>query len=200
MDRQAASADIDYIKGVMRRTHARIDTHSFHSVHWGVIVLIWYPLANWFWHQGQTKAMIGIGIGSVVLGMALSGIREALHQKKPRLGGENTFISRQVVLIVYSCITAGAALSVAGPSLRFIAGENVPIIWGFVYANMAFMLGVVYTREYLFAGAAIFLGCIVAMALPYYNGYILGVFMGFGMIVPGVMGERRVRALVAADA
>ncbi len=200
MDKQTAAADIDYITGIMRRTHARIDTHAFHNVHWGLIVLVWYPLSNWFWHQGYFKAMIGLGIGSVVLGMVLSGVREAMLARKPRLEGENTFISKQVIQIVYACIIAGAALSAVGPAFRFIEGENVPIVWGFVYANMAFMLGVVYTREYLWAGAVIFAGCILAIALPYYNGYILGPFMGLGLIIPGTMGERRVRKLIEADA
>ena len=91
MDKQTASTDIDYIKGIVRRTHARIDTHSFHFVHWGLIVLIWYPLSNWLWQQGYFKAMIGVGIGSVVMGMILSGVRETLLAKNPRLKGENTF-------------------------------------------------------------------------------------------------------------
>lgn len=38
------------------------------------------------------------------------------------------------------------------------------------------------------------------MAFPYYNGYILGPFMGLGLIIPGTMGERRVRKLIEEDA
>ena len=41
---------------------------------------------------------------------------------------------------------------------RFIPGPFVPVVWGFVYANMAYMVGVVYAREYLVAGAVICVG------------------------------------------
>ncbi len=200
MDKQTVYAEIDYIKDIVRRTHARIDTHSFHFVHWGLIVLIWYPLSNWLWQQEYYKAMIGVGIGSVVMGMILSGVREALLARNPRLKGENTFISKQVIQIVYASIGAGMILSAVSTPLGFIKGENIPIVWGLVYANLAFMIGVVYTREYLIAGALIFAGSILAMALPDYNGYILGPFMGLGLIIPGTMGERRVRKLIEEDA
>ncbi len=200
MDKQTAAADIDYIAGIVRRTHARIDTHSFHCVHWGVIVLIWYPLSNWLGQQEYYKAVIGVGIGSVVMGMILSGVREALLAKNPRLTGENTFISKQVIQVVYASIGAGMILSAVSTPLGFIDGENIPIVWGLVYANLAFMMGVVYTREYLIAGAVIFVGSVLAMWQAQYNGYILGPFMGLGLIIPGIMGERRVRKLIEDDA
>jgi hypothetical protein len=200
MDKQMASAELEFITSIMRRTHQRIDVHAFHYVHWGAIVLVWYPVSNWFQQQGRIGWMAGIGIGAVVLGMVLSGVREALLAKKPRLAGENTFISKQVQLIVLACVGAGMVLSAIGPATHVIDGPHVPILWGFVYANLAFMLGVVYTREFLVAGALIFLGAIVAMFLPDYAGYILGPCMGLGLIVPGVMGERRVKRMIAADA
>ncbi|MHC4338831.1 MAG: hypothetical protein ACYSX0_01275 [Planctomycetota bacterium] len=195
MDSQAAIADIDYIRGVVRRTHARIDTHAFHSVSWGTIVLIWYPLANWFQNRGMLGWMAGVGIGAVVLGSALSALLEIRLSKKPGLTGEDTFILRQVVRIVACNIAVGMTLSALGPITGFIAGPHVPILWGLLYANMAFMIGVVYTREYMVAGMLIFVGAVIAILFADYAGYILGPFMGFGMIVPGLLGERRVARL-----
>ena len=86
-------------------------------------------------------------------------------------------------------------LSAAGPATGFIPGPYVNVLWGFVYANMAFMIGVVYTREYLLAGAFIAAGTVLALFLPRHSGFVLGPFMGLGMIVPGVMAERRVARL-----
>ena len=199
MDNQAVFADIEYIRKVVKTTHARVDSHSFHSVNWGLIVLIWYPLHNWLQDQGRYELMRGIGIAAIVIGVTLSWVLEWRLSRKPRLAGENTFILKQIVIIVYACIGAGCLLSALGPSLGFIDGERVPIVWGFVYANLAFMMGVVYTREYLVAGAAIFGGAILASIFPLSAGYILGPFMGIGLIVPGLMGERRVARLRAAD-
>jgi hypothetical protein len=45
------------------------------------------------------------------------------------------------------------------------------------------------------SGVVIFVGCLIAMSVSEYGGYILGPFMGIGMIVPGLRAERRVREL-----
>jgi hypothetical protein len=64
-----------------------------------------------------------------------------------------------------------------------------------VYANLAVMVGIVYRREFVLSGAAIFLASLVAMVWPDWSGVILGPVMGLGLMVPGWMAERRVRAL-----
>ena len=196
MDTQSAVRDIDFIKQVVRRTHANVDAHAFHTVIWGAIVLVWYPLANWFQDQENFRAMIYLGVGSVVCGMIGSALLE-IRLRKPRLRHENTFIQKQIVMVIYGCIGAGCALSAISVPQGFIDGPNMPILWGLVYACMAFMVGVVYTREYLIAGLFIFVGSVLAIFFQQQAGYILGPFMGLGMIVPGLMGERRVKGLIA---
>jgi len=199
VDQRTAAADLAFVSEIVKRSHARIDTHAFHSISWGVIVLVWYPLANWLGARGAMGWYAAVCIAGVVLGTVASVVLERRLASRPRLPGENTFIASQVIRIVYGNIAAGVALSIVGPATWFVPGPYVPIIWGLVYANMAFMTGVVYTREYLVAGVVIFLGSLAAIAFKDQAGYILGPFMGVGMIVPGVMGERRVARLRAAD-
>ena len=43
-----------------------------------------------------------------------------------------------------------------------VAVMGIVASWGLVYANMAFMTGVIYTREFLYAGICIFGGCLLA--------------------------------------
>lgn len=197
MDRDTAATDMAYIRDVMRRTQARIDTHAFHSVHWGAIVLLWYPLANWFCSRGRTDVSQILTIGCVAAGVLFSVGREIHLSRRPRLPGGNTFIRDQVKLITTFCVCAGVLLSSLGPTLDILATADIAVVWGFTYAVMAYMMGVVYTREYLYAGVAIFAGSIAAMLFPQYMGYILGPAMGLGLMVPGLMGERRVRRLAA---
>ena len=199
MDTSSAQSDLAFVKDIVQKTSQRIDAHAFHAVHWGLIVLIWYPLGNWFWHQDMLAWYIGIGVASVVLGTILSIWRGAKATRSPRLAGGNTFVSRQLAHIAVGCLLAGFALSWVAPASGFIAGENVPIIWGLVYANMTFMMGVTYSRDFLISGIAIFLGCIAAIVFQDHNGYILGPCMGFGMLIPGLRAEARVRRLAAVD-
>jgi hypothetical protein len=184
--------DLRFIREIMERTQARIDPHAFHFVLWGALVLVAYPLANWFdvAERGDLRnwvlgAMLGLGaLGSFLLEMRL--------KTHTRLAGENTFVSRQVVLLVVYHIGVASLLSATGPATGFIPGPFVPLLWGFTYASMMYTIGVVYTREYMIAGFAILLGTVIALFKVRYAGMILGPFMGLGAIVPGLVAERRV--------
>jgi hypothetical protein len=197
MDSDAAAKDLEFIRSVMARTRRRVDPHAFHFVHWGAIVLVWYPLGNLFALEGRLDLLVPLGIGALLLGSILSGVREFRLRRRPRLEGEDTFLSDQVDSIVAGSLGAAGILSAVGPLTGCIPGPQVPVIWGLAYAGMAWMVGVVYSREYRWAGVFIFAGSLVAMALPDWNGFILGPSMGVGMIVPGLMAERRVRAMAA---
>jgi hypothetical protein len=195
METPDPARDLKLIREILERTHQRIDPNGSHFVWWGAIVLVWYPLGNVF---ALRKDMVGffwvMGVALTIgfLGSMFMGIRS---HRRPRLQGGNTFISRQVGMIVLGTIATGIVLSPLAPKSGFIAPQHMNTMWAFVYAALAYMVGVVYTREFLWAGAAIWAAAVVAMFLPDYNGFIVGPAMGLGMIVPGVMAERRVARL-----
>ena len=110
METNQAKQDLDFIQSILQRSQRRIDPHAFHFVHWGWIVLLWYPTSNWLILAGHNRAAIGLGIGSVLLGLTIGTIREARLSKNPRLAGEDTFISRQVMLITAGSIVTGIVL------------------------------------------------------------------------------------------
>ncbi len=195
MESSQASADLEFVRSVMDRTQRRIDTHAFHTIVWGCIVLVWYPLGNYFLQIGNKTAYIWLIPICLVLGGAIGGFLEYRRSKNPLLEGENTFVSRQVLWITWGTLAPAMVLSVVAPATHLIHGSNVPILWGLAYANMAFVIGVIYSREFMISGVVIFVGAIAAMFAQKYNGYILGPFMGVGMMIPGVIAERRVRAL-----
>jgi hypothetical protein len=189
------AADLHFIRRMMERTHARVDPHAFHFVLWGSIVLVFYPLLNWFELRGRPDLRTSVGLGALGLGVALSFLLELRLKARSRLEGENTFVSRQIVRIVAYHIGVASLLSAVGPMSGFVPGPFVSHLWGFTYASMAFMIGVVYTREYLAAGIAILAGSLLALALPGHAGFILGPFMGLGLMIPGLIAERRVARL-----
>jgi hypothetical protein len=199
MDPQRARDDLARIEEIVARTRLQIDPHAFHFVHWGLIVLAWFPLGNVLQLRGGGTPLVVLNAGAVLLGMAITVVREQLLRKHPRLAGENTFLTRQVVLIVYSVVGATMVLSAFAPATELIRGENVPILWGLAYAVIAFMTGVIYERDFLFSGAFIFAGCVLAILFQEWNGFILGPFMGLGMLVPGLRAERRVRRVSEAS-
>ena len=48
MDTIDPKTEIDFIKNIVAKTSQRIDAQAYHVVHWGLIVMIWYPLQNYF--------------------------------------------------------------------------------------------------------------------------------------------------------
>jgi hypothetical protein len=195
MQPEAARDELAVIQDVLQRTRARVDPHLFHCVHWGAIVLVWYPLANYFQDQEQFGWMLRLGIAAVALGFVLSAGREFALVRRPRLEGDDTFLSRQIGLVTLFCIGGTMVLSGMAPSFELIDGRNVPILWGLAYAALAYMIGVLYDRAFLISGTLIFAASLAAIVLQPWNGYILGPAMGLGMIVPGLRAEARVRVL-----
>ena len=193
-----AARDLAYIRDVLERTSRRVDPHAFHYVHWGAIVLVWYPLATWCTRTGRLAWLLPLGLAALATGAALSVAREVRLGRRGQRQGPPTPIERQVAWITAGALGAGALLSAVGPAFAFIEGPGVPTLWGLVYAAMAFGIGVVYDRAFLVASAVIFAGALSAIVLPQIDGYLLGPTMGLGMIVPGLRAERRVRERTAA--
>jgi len=192
VEREAASSDLEFIASIMRRTQSAVDPHAFHFVLWGALVLVCYPALNWFQTQEALAPMAWIGGFALLIGAVGSFWTEMRIAKSPRVDAEDTYVSKQIVLIVWANVGPGILISAVGPATGFIHPAYIPVAWGLLYANMAYMVGVVYTREYLFSGIAIGAGALLALWRVEYAGYILGPFMGLGMIIPGVMAERRV--------
>ena len=192
MERENATNELEFIAGVMRRTQAAVDPHAFHFVLWGVLVLVCYPLLAWMQTRESLAPMAWVGGGALLIGALGSFLTEMRLARNPRLQGEDTFVSKQIVLIVWANVGPGILISAVGPATGFIHPAYIPVVWGLLYANVAYMVGVVYTREYLIAGIAIGAGALLALWKVEYAGYILGPFMGLGMIIPGVIAERRV--------
>ena len=199
MDSTKARQSLALIDEILKKTQQHLDPHAFHFVHWGLIVLVWYPLANYFQLQGDVTQYISIGIASTLLGISLSVFREMKLSKAPRLLTEDTFLTKQVCILVYSVLAAAIILSIVAPANNFIHGRNVPILWGFSYAIIAFMMGVLYEKDFLISGIAIFFGCVLAIFFQEWNGYILGPFMGLGLAIPGMRAEGRVSRLLEQD-
>lgn len=195
MDERQAGADLEYVRAMMDRAGRRIDPHLFHTVHWGAIVLVWYPLMNYLFAAGRGTAAAAVGGGALLLGAALSVVLEMRLKGRSRVAGGNAHVERQVAAAIFGPIAVGVVLSALGPATGFVDGERITTVWGLLYALMAWNVGVVYTKEWRAAAAVIFAGTVASLFAPHAGGYILGPAMGLGILVPGLMAERRVRRM-----
>lgn len=195
MDARTAENDLAFLRSVLDRTRRRVDPHAFHFVAWGAIVLVWYPAQNALELRGAPAAwQIGLGTASLLLGATIGAVGEMRLARRTDLPPEDEPFSRQVILAVWGALLPAVLLSFLGPALQLFEGQRVPLVWGLAYAAMAWTIGVVYSREFLFGAAWIFMGCLAALAAPEWAGFALGPTMGLGLLVPGLVAMRRVRA------
>jgi hypothetical protein len=193
MDAQQARDDLRFVDQLAQRARAQIDPHAFHYVHWGLIVLVWYPLENWFADHGQGTLQVAVRVTAIALGSLLSAGRESLRNRRPRFEAEDAALTRQITWVVYASVGVGILLSALGPNFDLIDASNVSIVWGLLYANIAFVTGLIYRPSFLYGAALILAGVVAAIVFQPFNGYILGPCMGLGMILPGMAAERAVR-------
>ena len=194
MDDAQAGRDLELVRDLVARTQRRIDTHAYQFIWWGSIVLVWYPLGNSMPERFGLISVIALAVGAV--GSTFLGWR---NNRRPRIAAESTRVSRQLGAIVAVCIGGGIVLSVALPTARALDPRLMPTMWALIYGVMTTMTGIVSTKEWCWSGAGIFAAAIVSLYLPDYSGYITGVAMGLGLIVPGILCERRVARLRAED-
>lgn len=200
----AAQADLAFLRSVLERTQRRVDPHAHHFVGWGLVVLVWYPLQNVMELRGSPGAwQLALGVASLLAGIvsgALGEMRVARRLRSGELPPEDPTFGRQVLLVVWGAIGPAILLSAAGVPLRLLEPPTIPVVWGFAYAALAWGMGVVYSAEFRWAAVLIFLGALVALRFPAYAGLVLGPTMGLGMLVPGIVAMRRVRAQVRSGA
>ncbi len=63
-------------------------------------------------------------------------------------------------------------------------------LWAAVYAIALSMTGIIYSKEWLFGGIAIFIGIIVASFVRPYSYLILGTVMSLACIIPAIIAHR----------
>jgi len=196
MDRDDALEDLRVIRRMLEQTHRRIDPHLFHFIIWGVVVLCWYPTVNVLELTGKESrvgAVCAIAIGA---GVALSSTFGYLAGRRQRLRAANSQLARQIQGVVATFVLSGIMLSGLLPTIQEGAERFIPHLWGFLYAFMVMILGVIYSRQFFVFGIAIFLASIAALAVMRYSGFILGGFMGLGLLIPGIIAERRVARMI----
>lgn len=189
MNPDQALGELRQLESLLTRASRRLDPHAFHYVHWGCIVLAWYPLENLVTRMGHDAWRLPIGVCAVGLGMLLSLLREKRLQRSERVAREDPALTKRILLAVYGCVAVGVLFSALLPSLGLLASDRVVTIWGLVYVNIAFVSGLLYRSSFLWAALFILVGVVLAVLFPAYAGFILGPFAGLGMIVPGRRAE-----------
>src|SRR6266850_6425038 len=165
MNREDALDDLRIIRRILEKTHRRIDPHLFHFIIWGGVVLVWFPLLNFLELTGRGHLEGIVCAVAPGVGTLLSATFGFIAARRPRLPTANSYLAHQIGGIVAVFIASGITFRFVLPAVH-PGGQRFALqVWGFAYALMVLVLGVVYSREFLGFGIFMFLASLVSLAM-----------------------------------
>ena len=190
-EQKVSADDLKFIRDMVERAHREIDPEAPVMIVWGLICLIGYTsmyflvthqLYNWIWPTYLPLLAIGVCVTIV------SGIRVTKRQKR---AGLIPHLSKQISWVWMSVLVHGVVWSSLGLFYDWFGGPG--FLWALVYSIALSMMGILFSKEWLFGGIGIFAGMVLAFLVKEYAYIILGIAMGTGCIIPAIIAQRNYR-------
>ncbi|MFC1724154.1 hypothetical protein ACFL4T_00905 [candidate division KSB1 bacterium] len=196
-EKDQALEDLKIIKTMINRTKEAIDPAAPILILWGILVFIGNTITHFLLSDEIYHIYIGYTwIGIPVIGIILSGImgyRIGLRRFKH---GINYYASRKLALIWTILIPIGIVWSILGPYTKIFPQESLSVFWALLYSIGIYIMGIFYSKEFLFGGIVIFLGTVFSVIFYDFHCLIIGIFMGAGTTIPAVIAHKRFRKML----
>ncbi len=191
-EEQKTADDLKFIRSVIEKTCRKIDPGWPIMIVWGLVFLIGFPaltylkmnqIDQWIWPIQWL--LVVIAVGTTIYFGANARLRERKAGLIPRL-------SKQIYLIWF-ILQANAIIWVCLGLFKDHMG-GFGFLLSAIYGIGLSMMGILYSREWLYGGIAIFAGIIAAsFTKPHYAYVILGIVTGLACIIPAIIADRNYR-------
>ncbi len=180
--------DLKFMRSVIDKTSRKIDPGWQMIAAWGLIVLIGFPLLyflkihqldNWLWRIQWILVVAGFSISIYFVKRAI--VRE-------RAIGVISKLSKQIYLVFIILSANGFIWTYLNLFRDHVGGFG--FLWTAICGIELSMIGILYSREWLYGGMAIFAGIIAATFTEQYAYYILGIVTGLSCIIPAIIAWR----------
>jgi hypothetical protein len=179
--------NLQFMRSVIDKTSGKIDPGWAIMVIWGLIIMFGFPVAYLIkirqldrWKWPVYLLLLGISICAVIYFSAKAAMRE-------RKTGLISKLSKQIYLVWFILLANGVLWTCLGLFKDHIGGFG--FLWTAIYGIAFSMMGVLYSKEWLFGGIAIFIGIIAASFTESYSYYILGIITGLSCIIPAIIAQ-----------
>ena len=190
-EEQKTADDIKFIRSVIEKTCRKIDPGWAIMVAWGLIVMIGLSsgiflktrqLDTWKWPIYLLLLVISFCVAFYF------GTKATMRERKAGLISK---LSKQIYWTWFILLANGILWTCLGLFKDHIGGFG--FLWTAIYGIALSMMGILYSKEWLFGGIAIFTGIIVAYFTEPYAYYILGIVTGLACIIPAMIAQRNYR-------
>jgi hypothetical protein len=188
-DKTVLTDDIKFMRSVIEKTYRVIEPGSTLFIVLGLIFLTGLPAMQFLLTSPQLKVFIQpMWIILWVIGAAVGifgGFTSEIREKK---SGYVSQLSNQIGFIWYILLLNGTIW--AGLALFNISFGNPAFLWALILGFGLSVTGILSSKEWLFAGVAIFIAILAAAIIEHYAYVILGIVMGLGCIIPAIIAKR----------
>jgi len=183
-----AADDLKFMRSVIEKTCRKIDPGWPAMITWGLILMIGFPvlyflkirqLDNWLWHVQWLLVVIGFSISIYFVTKAI---------KRERNAGLISKLSKQIYWIIIILSANGIIWTCLDLFRDHIGGFG--FLWTAICGIELSMVGILYSREWLYGGIAIFAGITAALFTDPYAYVILGIVIGPACIIPAIISQR----------
>ena len=183
--------DLKFIRAMVERTHREIDPEAFSMITWGLVCMVIYFGTYFLAIHKMFNCIPYVLFPSLAVGGIVGGISSYRVSKRQKAQGMVSHIWKQLNWVWLILLPNAVLWSILGLFKDYFGGPG--FIWAAVYAIALSMTGIIYSKEWLFGGIAIFVAIIIASFLRPYSYLILGTVMGMACIIPAIIAHRRFR-------
>jgi len=187
-EQKTAADDLKFIRSVIEKTCRKIDPGWPIMIIWGLIFMIGFPalyylkmnqLDQWIWPIQWL--LVVIGVGTTIYFGANARLRERKAGLISKLSKQIYWIwfILQANLIIWICL---------GLFKDHMGGFGLLVCA--IYGIGLSMMGILYSREWLYGGIAIFFAILAAFFIKSYAYVILGIVTGLACIIPAIIAQR----------
>lgn len=195
VNKEKALADLQVIKQMIEQTREKAVPGMSILIFWGIWVLVGYLVTQIVIWKEMPLAYIGWG-WTILFAIAV--VFNAFYWPKIRriIKGLHPYISKQIGLCWWTLVGLNLLFTIVGPFLGIITRyEQIGFLWALVTSFALCMTGIIYSKEFFFAGLCTFLGIFVAAFFTNYTWILLGVFLCLGFIIPVIVSKRKLEAV-----
>ena len=183
--------NLQFMRSVIEKTCRKINPGWPIMITWGLIIMIGFPvlyllktrqLDNWLWRIQWLLVVIGFSISIYFI------IKATMRERKAGLVSQ---LSKQIYLICLILSANGIIWTCLDLFRDHIGGFG--FLWTAICGIELSMIGILYSKEWLFGGIAIFAGIIAACFTETYAYVILGIVTGLACIIPAIIAQRNYR-------
>ncbi|MFH1232111.1 MAG: hypothetical protein V1709_11525 [Planctomycetota bacterium] len=188
LDREMVLEDIKVIRRMIDETKVGILPGMSIMIFWG----IWIFIGDLFTQIMVWKKLFHyIGWGwMIMLGIAV--IFNALYwpRIKHAIKGMHPYLSKQLGYCWWLLVGLNLLFTNLGLAFGIIGPGQIGFLWALVISFGLCITGIIYSKEYLFAGLCTFVGIFISAVFKDYTWLLLGVFLCLGSIIPVILAKR----------